>query len=73
MLVLTGMDYNKETLYDQVKKSLNKFKGEQATGGCRDESSAAAAKLELTLLAENKEILWVAGYTRCGRINYGSG
>ena len=42
MLVLTGMNYNnKETIYDQAKKSLKKFKGEQATGGCRDESSVA--------------------------------
>ena len=35
MLVLTGMDYSqKDTLYDQGKKSLKKFKGDQATGGC---------------------------------------
>ena len=33
MLVLTGMDYGqKDTLFEQAKESLKKFKGEQAGG-----------------------------------------
>jgi transposase InsO family protein len=60
MLVLTGMDYTKkDTLYDQAKTSLKKFKGEHsvAVGG-------TAVKLEPTFLAENEEALAAAGFYR---------
>ena len=74
MLVLTWMDYkNKETLYNQARKNLEKCKGEQATGRCRNESSVAAVKLEPTFLAENEEAVWAAGSMRRGRLKYGSG
>ena len=63
MLVLTGMDYNKkEELYDQAKKSLLKFKGEQGGGG--EASAVSSIKLEPVFLANQEEALWNAGYVR---------
>lgn len=48
MLVLTGMDYRKrETLYEQAKTSLKKFKGEHSV------TVGSAVKLEPTFWAEN--------------------
>lgn len=77
MLVLTGMDYSeKEELYEQAKKSLLKFKGEQG-GGCGNASGGATAaiKLEPAFLAENEEALWNAGYFKrnFSRGNRGTG
>jgi hypothetical protein len=63
MLVLTGMDYtHTDSLYEQAKKSLLKFKGSQ-----NDESSGI--KLEAALVAEENEedeVYWTAG-ARGGR------
>ena len=63
MLVLTGMDYSKkEELYDQAKRSLTKFKGEQG-GGAESGSAAVAVKLEPALVVEEEEEALAAGYT----------
>jgi len=73
MLVLTGMNYDqKDTLYDEAKKSLKKFKGE---GGSSPTQGAAAIKLEPTYLAENEEALMAAGYVKAksgGQHSYNS-
>ena len=63
-IVLTGMDYkDRGTLYDHAKK----FKGRQATGGCKGEDSDnSAIKLEPAFLAENEEVLYTAGYVKRG-------
>ena len=59
MLVLTGMNYdNKETLYEQAKKSLRKFKGSDVES-CNSRSSI---KKEPAFLAANEEAL--LGYTK---------
>lgn len=71
MLVLTGMNYeNKDTLYDEAKKSLKKFKGEVTEGAAH--GSTPSIKLEPTFLAQNEEALLAAGYVRAkqgGRFN----
>ena len=65
MLVLTGMDYaKKDELYEQAKKSLLKFKGEQGSGTSDQSVSGAAStaiKLEPTFLAQEEEALVSAG------------
>ena len=62
MLVLTGMNYaNKETLYEEAKTSLKKFKGDFTEGTA---SSNLSIKLEPTFLAENEEALLAAGYSK---------
>jgi hypothetical protein len=64
MLVLTAMDYsNKETLYEQAKKSLKKFKGEMAGASA---SASVEIKLEPAFLAQNEEALLAAGYVHRG-------
>ena len=71
LLVLTGMNYdNKETLYEEAKKSLKKFKGSDGES-C---NSGSSIKMEPAFLAANEEALLAAGYKRtrdnsrgCGR------
>ena len=61
LLVLTGMSYdNKETLYEEAKKSLKKFKGSDGES-C---NSGSSIKMEPAFLAANEEALLAAGYTR---------
>ena len=51
MLVLTGMSHaNKETMYEEAKTSLKKFKGDFTEGKA---SSNLSDKLEPAFLAEN--------------------
>ena len=65
MLVLTGMNYsNKETLYDEAKQSLKKFKGDIAEGSA---NSSTSIKLEPAFLAEHEEALLAAGYIKHNR------
>ena len=53
LLVLTGMDYaTKDELYEQAKKSLLKFKGEQGAG-CDSSDISPAIKLEPAFLAQH--------------------
>lgn len=60
MLVLTGMDYeNRDTLYEQAKRSLKKFNGDEV-------KSANSVRLEPAFLAENEEALLAAGYVKKG-------
>ena len=60
MLVLTGMNYvNKETLYEEAKTSL--IKGDFTEGKA---SSNLSIKLEPACLAENKEALLAADYSK---------
>ena len=68
MLVLTGIDFSqKSTLFDQTKRSLKKFKGEQAGGSGDIAGAGQAIKLEPAFLAENEEALAAAGYYRSRR------
>ena len=70
LLVLTGMDYSqKETLYDQAKKSLKKFKGKEA--GYR-ETQNPAIKIEPAFIVENEDAFVAAGYkvVPLGRSNW---
>ena len=69
MLVLTGMDYGqKDTLFEQAKKSIKKFKGEQASGGENyGNGMRRAIKLEFAFLADNEEALLAAGYVHRSR------
>ena len=61
LLVLTGMNYdNKETLYEEAKKSLKKFKDSDSES-C---NSGSSIKMEPAFLAANEEALFAAGYTR---------
>jgi hypothetical protein len=70
LLVLTGMDYAmKDELYDQAKKSLLKFKGEQGTG-CDSGVVDTAIKLEPAFLAQHEEALVAAGYVRSQRNHF---
>ena len=56
MLVLTGMNYNmKNELYEQAKRSLLKFKGEQGSDVCK--TASPAIKLEPAYSAED-EAYW---------------
>ena len=70
LLVLTGMNYeHKETLYEEAKKSLQKFKGDITEG---QRGSSSAIKLEPAYLTENEEALLAAGYARARPSNYGN-
>ena len=61
LLVLAEINYdNKETLYEEVKKSLKKFKGSDGES-C---NSGSSIKMEPAFLAANEETLLAAGYTR---------
>ena len=67
LLVLTGMDYSKkDTLYDQCKKSLRKFKGGAAMSNSVTSGATPAIKLEPAFLAQHEDVLWSAGYARRG-------
>lgn len=67
MLVLTGMDYSeKDTLYDQAKKSLLKFKGHQG-GTLENEKSIA---IEPTLVTEHDALMTNGSYKN---FSYGRG
>ena len=58
LLVLTGMNYdNKETLYEEEKKSLKMFKG----GNGESCNSGLSIKMEPAFLAANEEVLLAAG------------
>jgi len=64
MLVLTGMNYEKkDTLYEEAKKSLLKFKGE--VGSASDSGALGQSiKLEPAFFADNEEALLAAGYVK---------
>ena len=67
MLVLTGMNYaNKQTLYEEAKQSLKKFKGDIAEGSA---SMRSSIKLEPAFLAQNEEALLAAGSVKQGQNN----
>ena len=53
---------NRDTSYEQAKKSLKKFKGNQASEGGNNDT---AIKFE-TFVAENEETLLAAGYVYQG-------
>ena len=62
MIVLTGMNYDEaNTIHEQAKKSLKKYKGDQAA---TKNSTNTTIKLDTAYLAENKEVLLAAGYIR---------
>ena len=62
MIVLTGMNYDEaNTLYQQGKKCLKKYKGDQAS---TKNTTNTAMKLDAAYLAENEEVLLAAGYIR---------
>ena len=64
LLVLTGMNYdNKKTLYEEAKKSLKKFKGNEN----ESLNNHASIKLEPAFLAANEEALLAAGYSKTRR------
>ena len=68
LLVLTGMDYTKKTeLYDKARKSLQKFKGDQANTGASVSENSVLIKLEPAFLAEHEEALFSAGYQKVKR------
>ena len=63
LLVLTGMNYTeKNQLYEQAKRSLTKFKGQQ---GGSDRASAPVVKLEPAYItvSDHEEALVAAGYS----------
>ena len=60
MIVLTGMDYSKKvTSYEQAKKSLYKFKGDQVSSKSSIDKSF---KLDPTYLIENEDVLLTVGF-----------
>ena len=62
MIVLTGMNYDEaNTLYEQAKKSLKKYKGDQVA---TKNTINTVTKLDAAYLAENEEVLLAAGYIR---------
>ena len=71
MLILTGINFeNKFTLYEEAKKALKKFKGNDS----EINSSSPNVKLEPASLAENEKALLAAGYIRAGgRSQHSSG
>ena len=74
LLVVTGMDFSqKETLYEQAKTSLRKFKGDQAYVGSVSNESNLAIKLEPTYLAENEDVFFAAGYQKIPQTWRGGG
>ena len=72
LLVLSGMNYGeKDTLYDQAKKSLKKFLGSTAGDGANSSSSTTpAVKLEPTFLADHEEALVAAGYVHQSKLQW---
>ena len=59
-LVLTGMNCNKSTLYEEAKKSLKEFKGSKSESS----TIGSSIKIEPAFLAANEEALLAVGYTR---------
>ena len=69
LLVLTGMDFSKkDTLYEEAKKSLRKFKGDSCESG--NATSQPGIKLEPAFLAEHEEALLAAGYVKAKPSSY---
>ena len=67
MIVLTGMNYSKkDTLYEQAKKSLYKFKGDQVSS---KSSIDKPFKLDPTYLIENEDILLAAQFLHQSKVN----
>ena len=64
------MNYdNKETLYEEAKKSLKKFKASDGES-C---NSGSSIEMEPAFLAANEEALLAAGYTRTSGNSRGTG
>ena len=62
MLVLTGMNFSeKDTLYQQAKKSLVKFKGEQVGGRIKSSEVDLAVNVEPAIEVESN-VLWTGRY-----------
>ena len=62
MIALTGMNYDEaNTLYEQAKKTLKKYKGDPAA---TKNSTNTATKSDAAYLAKNEEVLLAAGYIR---------
>ena len=56
----------------KAMKSLKRFKGEQARGGCKGKGGDnSAIKLEPASLAENEEALYTKGYVKRGEVEEG--
>ena len=72
LLVLTGMDFaKKDTLYEEAKKSLRKFKGGPCdTTGATGGPVTSSIKLEPAFLADHEEALLAAGYTKTRPSSY---
>ena len=67
MIVLTGMDYSKkDTLYEQAKKSLHKFEGDQVSSKSSIDKSF---KLDPTYLIKNKDVLLAAEFVHQSKVN----
>ena len=67
MIVLTGMNYSKkDTLYEQAKKSLYKFKGDLVSSKSSIDKSF---KLDPTYLIENEDILLAAQFLHQSKVN----
>ena len=67
LLVLTGMDYNnRDWLYDQAKKSLRKFKGDQVKPISKNSETI---KFDPTFLSQHEEALAAAGYIPHSKFN----
>ena len=67
LLVLTGMDYNnRDQLYDQAKKSLRKFKGDQVNPLSKNSETI---KFNPTFLSQYEEALAAAGYIPHSKFN----
>ena len=67
MLVLTGMNYDKkETLYEEAKSSLRKFKGDIVEASGFNSNSGNSIKLEPAFVTEDEALL-TAGYMRYNR------
>ena len=59
MLVLTGMNYeNRQTLYEETKQSLKKFKGD------RIHEKEKIISLKLAFFAEKEKVLLASGFVR---------
>ena len=70
---MIGKDFaKKDTLYEEAKKSLRKFKGGACdTAGATGGPSTSSIKLEPAFIVENEEALLAAGYTKTKPSSYG--
>ena len=67
LLVLTSMDYNnRDQIYDQAKKSLRKFKGDQVNPISKNSETI---KFDPTFLSQHEEALAAAGYIPHSKFN----